>query len=228
MKILKGNYGECRFCDNMDAEFGLPSLQNQSIQFCFTDFPYNVQYKNKDCSYEDNKENYVEWIQTRWKQIQRITESQIITVGSPNDKLWYSFAPPMDKIYHHKPDGQGIQKYNYLNKIEEVYLYNLPKRYPMNYIKASLDLNHRWNHPCPKSYKLCKHLIEKQLPMISIMDICLGSGTIAQIAEELGIKWLGYEIMEEYAPDIDKRIQLGIKSHVSYLKNNKKQQTLFK
>jgi len=98
----------------------------------------------------------------------------------------------------------------------------------MNYIKASLDLNHRWNHPCPKSYKLCKHLIEKQLPMISIMDICLGSGTIAQIAEELGIKWLGYEIMEEYAPDIDKRIQLGIKSHVSYLKNNKKQQTLFK
>jgi DNA modification methylase len=41
----------------------------------------------------------------------------------------------------------------------------------------------------------------------------MGSGTTAEVCETLGIPWLGYEIMEEYAPDIQLRIQRGIKKH---------------
>jgi predicted DNA-binding protein (UPF0278 family) len=38
---------------------------------------------------------------------------------------------------------------------------------------------------------------------------------------------LGYEIMEEYIPDIEKRIKLGIKAHESYVKQKHKQSKLF-
>jgi site-specific DNA-methyltransferase (adenine-specific) len=219
MLELMGNFGICYFQDCLE---GMKELGNATYQYCFTDYPYNVKYKNKDCSYEDNKENYAEWVQLIWKEIIRITTSQVITVGLTNGELWSKFAYPMDKIYHHKPDGQGVLKYSYLNKVEEVYLYNLPKRYPMNYIKGTLDLGDRWIHPCPKSLKLWRQLIFKQLPMRSVLDPFLGSGTTAEVCEELGINWIGFELNEQYSPDIKKRIQRGISKH----KQLRKQLTL--
>ena len=39
MKIIEGNFGRCIFVDNMDAEYGLPSLADKSWDLCLTDPP---------------------------------------------------------------------------------------------------------------------------------------------------------------------------------------------
>ena len=77
-------------------------------------------------------------------------------------------------------------------------------------------------HPVPKSINLWTHIINQIKPQ-SVIDPFLGSGTIAEVCESLGIPWLGYEIMEEYAPDIQKRIERGIMKK----KYATKQKTLF-
>ena len=78
---------------------------------------------------------------------------------------------------------------------------------------------------CPPKNHLSSILEEiiSQLKPLSILDIFIGSGTTAEVAESLGIPWLGYEIKSEYIQDIEERIQRGIEKK----KYHKKQRTLF-
>ena len=48
MKIIKGNFGECRIIDNMDEKHGLPSLKTKSWDLCLQDPPYGYKIQNKD------------------------------------------------------------------------------------------------------------------------------------------------------------------------------------
>ena len=65
-----------------------------------------------------------------------------------------------------------------------------------------------------KKHKGYKQIIQNYTkPISNIIDSFLGSGTTAQVCEELGIPWHGYEISEDYIPDIKKRIKQGIKMH---------------
>ncbi len=61
-------------------------------------------------------------------------------------------------------------------------------------------------HPSPKSRDLWGYILKKLKPK-SVIDPFIGSGTTAEMCEKLGIKWLGYEIKEEYSKDINKRLK---------------------
>ena len=175
----------------------------------------------------------------KWfNELQRVSSLQIISTGHPNLKSWIERTNPKDYLIHDKSDGQGLSSLCYLTKAEIFLMYgqdpywdkHKQKIFPFNIIKGNLfaGFNKKeWlKHPCPKSYQFWKKCIQ-QSQMKSCLDIFLGSGTTAQVCEEMGIPWLGYEIMKEYAPDIEKRIQLGIKGHESYIKLKKKQKVLF-
>jgi DNA modification methylase len=64
-------------------------------------------------------------------------------------------------------------------------------------------------HPCPKPLKLFSWLIKETVADI-ILDPFLGSGTTAVAAKELGRKFIGIEISEEYCAIAKKRLRQGV------------------
>ena len=242
MKIVKGNYGECRFCDNMDEKHGLPSLEDKSWDLCLTDPPYNLKWdcKNTDTSqkrinsiikYSDKKtqEEYMLWSLDWYKRIIEICNRTCHSPGLSNLQFWYGFNYRFGLFIWHNENKQGAAKGSYFSKYEPFLLYNIKR--PFCFKKGIIRVDNpnrneimyrNMLHPCPKFYKIWDYII-KELKPESIIDPFLGSGTTAEVCESLGIPWLGYELMEEYVPDIEKRIQRGITKK----KYATKQQTLF-
>jgi DNA modification methylase len=249
MKILKGNYGECRFCDNMDPEFGLPSLTEKSWDLCLTDIPFNLTYdgiENRDTHkkekknkgmivYEDSKENndYVQWCKNLKTQMLRIAKRVILFIGRQNLQYWITDPNLKDIGVWIKRDSNGygtsfwVVKHEFFITFGE---WNNKYRMPLSFYDCNVGSGFNniegLIHPCPRPSKLYE-MIMSDLKCESVIDCCLGSGTTSQSAEKLGVNWLGYEIMEEYIPDIEKRIKLGIKAHESYVKQKHKQSKLF-
>lgn len=232
MKTVKGKFGECRFCDNMDEEYGLPSLTEKSWDLCLTDPPYNIEYKkpsglgekpaekNKyQITYSDNltREEYSLWCQQWYENTISKVNCLCFSPGRMNMDIWYKIETPYDYIVWVKVNAQGGARASHFAKEEQFLIYGKPT----NKFKGSvLDIyvingflcTETYNHPVPKSINLWFDII-RQIQPASLLDIFLGSGTTAEVCESLGIPWLGYEIMEEYLPDIEKRIQRGIKKH---------------
>jgi len=90
-----------------------------------------------------------------------------------------------------------------------------PNKLPWSVIVAHVDSGFlqvdEFVHSCPRPARLYRHFL-KHLKPTSVLDCFMGSGTTAQVCEELNIPYLGFEIEEKYAPDIEKRIALGQKA----------------
>jgi DNA modification methylase len=241
MKILKGNFGEVRFIDNMNPDYGLPSLKEKSWDLCLTDPPYNLgipginrklDIMNNLIYYPDNKtdKEYFEfselWFRTVIYKINRL----VFTPGYNNFKMWLRINDKLEWAIHYNR-GRGAESLNCkMSLFEPILTLNVDKntgKLPTSVFEQHGEIK-KFNslHPCPKNLKLWMWLF-KSLNPLSIIDPFLGSGTTAQCCEEMGIPWLGYEIMEEYSPDIEKRIQLGMKSHDTYMRSKKVQRSLF-
>lgn len=235
VKILKGNFGECRICDNMDRQYGLPSLQDKGWDLCLTDFPFNVKYNGQDgkkainqVMYSDSRSNeeYIDFLKKEFFMLKRITHGQIIFCGNMNVKYWYQIETPLDFGFHYKKNSHSRGSQFKLVK-HDIFLIYGKLNHPI--IESVLDIyllngflrEEDWIHPCPNNPDLYSPLVV-QSRSNSVLDPFLGSGTTAEVCEELGIPWLGFELMEEYSPDIEKRIKRGISKH----KQLKKQLTL--
>lgn len=205
MKIVKGHYGECRFCDNMDSIYGMPSLKEKSWDLCLTDPPYGGNYEKQD------KINYKDEFQDlKWFYLCLAISSQM--VFSSGKISMFNYPIPNLVICWYKPASTGHNLGGGISNWEP-FLYYGKTRIPIDIIKSkSESYSSKWNHSTPKPLFVFQKLMYLIKP-ISVLDPFLGSGTTAEVCEELGIPWLGYEIMEEYAPDIEKRIQCGIKKH---------------
>ena len=241
MKIVKGNYGECRFCDNMDEKHGLPSLEEKSWDLCLTDPPYNLKYKSMGCTSKKTKakkiyysdrmtpQEYKLWC-TQWFQSIKISSKRsVITPGYNNFKMWFNIDQEFEFVIWNNPTKQGECKPAKLTKFEPILTYNIQGNHTQKFMFGIFTIQNEpvgkrieLSHPCPKPFKLWEY-ITKQLKPSSILDPFMGSGTTAEVCESLGIPWLGYELMKEYSPDIEKRIARGI----SKKKYATKQQTLF-
>lgn len=212
MKIVKGNYGEVRICDNMDQKYGLPSLKNKSFDIGFTDFPYNVNFKGKAFGgkeYEDNKENYKEFCETRFKELKRICKGLVIFCGNPNLWMWSDIEHPRDLIIHYKPNARSISSMAYLCVHDCIICYGkFNRKFSTSVIRKDIKIQDIKVHPCPNNSSLYE-LMLSQLKPESVLDPFIGSGTTASACEFLGIKYLGMELMEEYITDIEKRIKQG-------------------
>ena len=237
MKVIKGNFGECRFIDNMNSDYGLPSLENKSWDLCLTDPPYNLNFKGKTISkyiwdtsyrknkiyYSDDSIDYLKWCKLLFNEIQLKSKGQIITCGMKNLYWWIQNQTPNYELKGWvKPNDVCFRNYEPIllyGKISNMNLWGTPV-WIINLPKLEKDLI----HPCPKILDFWKQIPIKLKP-ISVIDPFLGSGTTSEICEHLGIPWLGYEIMEEYAPDIEKRIKRGIQKHKNFVNIKKTTQT---
>ena len=249
MKIVKGNFGECRFCDNMDPEYGLPSLKDKSWDLCLTDPPYNLNFKGSSTKtkremiqrnklktwYKDDlpRDKYFDlcW---RWSH-QCIQKSNIviITPGYRNFKEWIQHYPDVEMGVFTDLSAQGGCKIASFRKWEPFLVFNIGVRKQHHRLKFAwidiiMNCNQKnygeYRHPCPKSDKLWSRFI-KELKPISVLDPFLGSGTTAEVCEGLGIPWLGYELnidIDGNPADYDKDIEKRIQRGIEKYKHQDK------
>jgi len=240
MEIVKGNFGECHFIDCFKE---LPTLQDQQFDLCLTDPPYNIAYnphhqENRktdkihacgkahkyEVNYQDEIADYPKFCTEFYQQAIRTCKQLIFTPGNQNLGWWLNTYPPTDWGFHYRRNGKGCTHIFQFCKKEVVLFYG--KYPPFCFIEdvwdiylnnGFLDKDH-FVHTSPKSVNLYRMFIECTEPK-AVIDPFLGSGTTAEVCEEKGIPWLGFELKIEYKQDIERRIKTGIQKYrVSHVK----------
>ena len=213
------------YADCMNEENGLPTLEDKSIDLCFTDPIFNINLKNninegktfmersnsqEHFFYFDNKENYEDWCKKWQQQLTRICNIVIIYCGNINKKMWYKLTNPLDEFIYFMPFNRIITPISWIGRYRPLLLYAEKKtmaqrKLHTNVIVKKINIKNNFIHPCPLDYDLSYQII-KQLKPTSFIDPFMGSGTNAQVCKELGIPWIGYELNEVYSQDINKRL----------------------
>ena len=175
--------------------------------------------------YNDNITNYEEFSRKWFTEIMRICNQLIFTCGNKMSCVanWFKIQTPDAMIIHYKKNCTSINSLFRHNLYEPILVYG-KFRNKFDFNRDVIDLPVTWGflrdkslvlkHPHPKEEKLYKIFIERLKPL-SVLDPFLGSGTTAQVCEEIGVNWIGYEINPEYINDIKTRIKIGIKSHAN-------------
>jgi len=221
---LKLDWNTIQYCDCMDPYIGLPSIPDQSIDYCLTDIPFNVNISqkcltskgfptisNKSVLYKDNRKDYESWCQQWFKELKRICSIILIYCGSLNLSMWCRIEKPYSIIYRYAKNSMANGNATYQLTIYPIVIYGKPKnrlkKDCFEYISYNGFLR-RYDtiHPCPLNMDFWKDLII-QLQPESVIDPFLGSGTTALVCKKLGIPWIGYEMNESYRIDIEKRLR---------------------
>ncbi len=216
-------------------------LPDKSIEICLTDPPYNVggsrhqvyngKIINGYVDYDDEMEQskYFNFMDEWYSEASRICETIIFTPGYANRQFWFK-RENFDIFYWINRYRSGSSKLGF-NNVEMFFIKGkLKRRFPTNI----LFYNHGYNgvfdcitkHPHPKPVHVYRYIIARLEPR-SVLDPFLGSGSVAQACEEIGTRWIGFEINKEYAGDISNRIDLGKQSFGKYLKKKSTLDSIF-
>lgn len=210
---IKGKFGEVRICDNMDPQYGLPSLKDKSFDIVFTSPPF------KD---EDISEEYWSFHDRFFKEAMRVCAKVFILIQSEQRmiEIIKRYPEPKRILIWGKLFSQYSFRYN------PIFIYQLDEKYnPNRYIWSDTfgieAINgggkyHKYQDPdllyltLLKMFKGCK----------TVLEPFSGSATTEMVCEQLGKSYLGYEIDESNIPTITKRINNGIKKYIPSLKQS--------
>lgn len=205
--------------DCMNEVNGLPSLEDNCVDICFFDPPYNA---NKNYGiYKDNlpQKKYLKNMQKIMKECLRISKKGCgVYVDSYRFKIWWNqiFSEAEPIIIWKKSPGFA-NKYN-LYSSYHVILTNIKciKNSPNLWSDLHPVSDGYWwrktgdyvseNHPAQTSYEI----VEKFLSLTtkeSVLDPFLGTGTTFEVCIKLGLQFIGYEINHKYDYDIQKRVK---------------------
>ena len=207
----------------MDGIEGMKELEDKSIDLCLTDPPYNINYKSRNSRtkqmYSDNQtdEEYRDFCKEWFSEALRVCKMVMFTPGNNNYWIYCQLVgKPKTQLIHYKSNSHGSQYLSHLNSFEIILVYGKYWDWQFSFKPFKRDVlihplkngflqEYQYMHPCPKSFNLWKDIIQSLNPS-SVLDPFMGSGTTAEAAIQLGIPCYGFELMEEYAVDINKRI----------------------
>jgi DNA modification methylase len=230
---IRGNYGVAYL---QDCLIWMKAQADKSISLIFTDNVWGHNYhlkaqKPMGINKKAKKQNRIpyndEWkpdFQAQWfTEAQRISEAQVVCVGRVNLKWWYRTFDVIDScdvIYKNGQGSTAISRYSgkmpYLcfGDLEWWKHHKFHRDYYEVYIHNGFlrDNEEELKHPSPKDFTTWNEMIqdlnsEKRIPLI--YDCFLGSGCLAEVCEANGYPWVGTEIKEDYADDIQLRIAKG-------------------
>jgi len=188
---------------NNDCFNVFPEIPEKSIDMILVDLPYNQTKCAWDCAIDLDK---------MWIELKRICSLVIIHGGYGNLNMWIAdIEKPLGIAYIYIKNNQSRSSIAFLEKLEPLFIYGkMKKRLKTNvfpsYSKWGFLAEGIYIHPCPMNNDFV-HLFINELNPQSVIDPFLGSGTTAEVCTKLGIPWIGYEIMEEYSVDINKRLK---------------------
>lgn len=208
---------------NTDALSGLKKLKDNSVDFAFTDPPYNVG-KNYGEGINDNlpKEDFNQLMQDviaefrrvtkkgfafylDWKQFQKfwkwIPDAEVIIIFKRSSGVVYS---PLKIVQHHHvilttapaQKKQCKSLWDDIRVMGEGYFFREEK----------------FNHPAQTSLKATRRYIEYFTEENdTILDCFMGVGTTATAAKIEGRNYIGFELNKEFIKKANKRIKKSVK-----------------
>ena len=231
MKI-PGNFGECIIGDCLDGE--------GQWELCFTDTLWGKEYDGQHPS-GLNRKAFKPWIVNypdKWDpefmkkwflKFQNITQAQVVCTGWKYSNWWVNNFNPIGAHMITYQNGQGMSKTAkhgstspywcfgdawwkkhkfFRGHTKESFIYGHTETFiPNGFLRKEKYIN-----PSPKEFKTWMPMIRDLNPS-SVVDPFAGTCCIGEVCEYLGIPWRGYEIKADYIPDIEKRIQRGMKNH---------------
>jgi DNA modification methylase len=233
--IVQYKLGEVRFCNCLNEEYGLPSLEDNSFDLCFTDPPWGKNMRNNKRKYIDgrtldnsDKTHFTDTVSTKFNkdhftQIHRVCKRTVLVIGDellfwclknidPKPTgiipVFWKNSPFMCKFAKRRRHSHYLLYGDFDTKFEYSIL---AKRYsstsvePFTYYWGATNKEKHFNHPSPKGLEIPLKVL-KQLKPSNLLDPFTGSGTYIRAATILDIPWMAYEINnEEYREDIDYR-----------------------
>lgn len=201
---------------NEDCLEILPKIPDNSIDLVFADPPFNTGGKigtfNKSYGPKSNDnlscEDYGKFIDIWFRETRRISKRLLVTPGIAH--IWrypvYIWCIAIDK-----PSSPSFNRLGGFNCWEPLLVYDKPiKRILRDLIRydsknlANDGLN---KHPCPDSLDMVRWIVDTwSEPDDIILDPFLGSGTTVVAAKQLGRRYIGIEIVEEYCEIAKQRL----------------------
>lgn len=177
MKSIFSKFGISMY--NCDCINFMKDKPNNYYDLAFTDPPYNVGRKYN--SHNDNMENYYEWCTEWFNELQRISKTQVLTVGYKNIKYWINKNPRHMLIWY-KPNQNSPSTIGGFNAYEPIFYFGkLQKRVGNDIIYSNISMQYKlkW-HNCPKDLKSWSKILKKIINSpAKIIDPFGGSFTTA-------------------------------------------------
>ncbi len=195
-------------------------IPDKSVDLVVTDPPYNIQLGNKSHGfskrqhgYTDADDNmspaqYANWINNLFREINRISETIIITPGNANQHI---YPQPKWTMAWTKANGCTRTPLTFGQKMmhscwEPILIYGkLDEPLKSDVINMPISMQSKaGGHPCPKPLKLFKYLVGMKSGIV--LDPLIGSGTTAVAAKQLSRKFIGIEISKDYCNIAEQRL----------------------
>lgn len=181
----------------------LPHLPK--VDLVLTDPPYGIGLDYG--TFKDNPNGYFEWFNGLINEFRKLADSVVFT--HRQSSLKYIFDWDWLAIWQ-KPMAFGHRIGKWLPHWEPIYIYGTPSEFSPDVFSHCTESPKRIKHPAPKPLTLFLHLLSIYKQSNIILDPFLGSGTSAVAAKELGRKFIGIEISEEYCKIAVKRLRQGV------------------
>jgi site-specific DNA-methyltransferase (adenine-specific) len=184
--------------------------------------------RSQEVFYDDSmtEDEYIEFTKQWFSEASRVCKRLIITPGENNLIMWITeIKKPEFILYHYKVNSNATASYAYLMVLESILVYGdwyKKQSFKRNCFEIQLKSRNTDEflsgliHPCLKCFELWEALLNEYMTgkncyprPNAILEPFLGSGTTAELAEENGIHWLGFEKNPIYKHDIDLRIARG-------------------
>jgi DNA modification methylase len=196
----------------VDALEALPLLPDGCVDLALTDLPYA---NGTDYGvYDDTFRNLIELSKRSVPEMIRVSSRVAITPGVENMSL---YPHPAWTLAWVTPAGTGSSRWGFccwqpiMVYGKDPYLQNgLGRRSDTFIITEASEKN---GHPCPKPIGVWTKIMGRcsVLSTDIILDPFMGSGTTGVAAVQLGRKFLGFEISQEYCGIANKRIEAARK-----------------
>jgi DNA modification methylase len=200
---------------NCDCRDILPHLPK--VDLVLTDPPYGINHSSSHgASWENTTINGDEDTKLRDYVINLYDGFPMVVFGTWKQKRPSGLRTVL--VWDKGPAfGMGDLKFPWKNSWEEIYVFGngwdgyRDEGVLKGHLVVSWESKGR-THPHEKPVSLITHFIKKSPQSDIILDPFLGSGTTAVAAKELGRKFLGIEISEEYCRIAVKRLRQGVLS----------------
>lgn len=234
---VTGRFGKCVFGDCLEL---LKDHTEQPDHF-LADFRFERGIKSKIYDKKEgavpydndwlNDEDYYDFCREWFNLISKSCNRLVITPGCKNLSWWTNEHPELKTGIWIRRNGQNRGSFSLFTRWEPIlFLGKFNRVYDEDVFDVIVDNGFLREddsiiHHHPKPRELIEKLLLPLQPK-SVLDIMVGSGTTCLVCEKYGIKWLGFELMEEYKPDIEKRINDGINSFVPNRQKSKQEKVI--
>lgn len=203
---------------NEDCLETMADMPEKSVDLVFTSPPYNRERNDTYSHYNDTIKDYLDFLIRFTDESLRVSKSVIVNIQSN----YYNKVDLNKYIGHYAEDINSTHVWtkenpmpasgnNITNAFEYFFFLGEPvksnRTYTKNHIHTSVNPDTDKSHGAIMHIKVAKHFISTFTNENSVIyDPFMGLGTTARACKDLGRKYIGSEISEEYCKLARKRL----------------------